>query len=69
MCLDLHLRLHKNADRTFVTPTRVYDGKVYVLDDVDMMEVGDRDLITDRINSKLIYFAKGDGRWHCFARR
>ena len=25
------------------------------------MEVGDRDLITDKINSKLIYFAKGDG--------
>ena len=49
-------RLHKNADGTFVTPIRVYDGMVYVLDDVATMEVGDRDLITVRINSKLIYF-------------
>ena len=38
-------------------PIRVYDGKVYVLDDVATMEIGDRDLITDGINSKLIYFA------------
>ena len=31
MCLDLHLRrLHKNADGTFVTPIRVYDGIVCV---------------------------------------
>ena len=48
-------RLHKNADGTFVTPIRVYDGKVYVLDNVATMEFGDRDLITDRINSKLVY--------------
>ena len=54
-------RLHKNAAGTFVTPIRVYDGKVYLLDDVATMEVGDRYLRTDRINSKLIYFAKGDG--------
>ena len=27
-------RLHENADGTFVTPILVYDGKVYVLDDV-----------------------------------
>ena len=47
-------RLHKNADGTFVTPIRVYDGKAYVLDDVATMEVGDRDLITDEINSKLV---------------
>ena len=47
-------RLHKNADGTFVTHIRVYDGKVNVLDDVATMEVGDRDLITNRINSKLV---------------
>ena len=29
--------LQKNADGTFVTPIRVYDGKVYVLDDVATM--------------------------------
>ena len=31
------------------------------MDDVATMVVGDRDLITDEINSKLIYFANGDG--------
>ena len=62
MCLDLHLnRLHKNVDGTFVTPIHVYDGKVYVLDDVATMEVGDLYLTTDIINSKLVYFVKGDG--------
>ena len=54
-------RLHKNADGTFVIHIRVYDRKVYVLDDVATMEVGDRYLITDIINSKLVYFVKGDG--------
>ena len=48
-------RLHKNADGTFVTPIRVYDGKVYALDDVATMEVDDRYLTTDIINSKLVY--------------
>ena len=47
-------RLHKNADGTFVTPIRVYDGKVYVLDGVAAMEVCDRNLTTDIINSKLV---------------
>ena len=41
-------------------PIHVYDGKVYVLDDVATMEVGDLDLITDKIYSKLIYFVKDD---------
>ena len=50
-----------NAGGTFVTPTRVYDGNVYVLNDVATMEDGDRDLVTDIVNSKLIYFGKGDG--------
>ena len=54
-------RLHKNADDTFVTPIRVYDGNVHILDDIATMEVGDRDLLTDEINSKLVYFAKSDG--------
>ena len=38
MSLDLHLiidyRLHINSDGTFVNPIRVYDGKVYLLDNV-----------------------------------
>ena len=53
--------LHKNADGTFVTPIRYYDGKVYVLDDVATMEIGDWHLETDTLSSKLIYFVKGDG--------
>ena len=32
-------RLHTNVDGTFVTPIRYYDGKVYVLDDVAMLQV------------------------------
>ena len=54
-------RLHTNVDGTFVTPIRVYSGKVYVLDDVATMEVTDWYLETDTISSKLIYFVKGDG--------
>ena len=34
-------RLHTNVEGTFVTPIRVYSGKLYVLDDVATMEVGD----------------------------
>ena len=52
-------RLHKNVDGTFVTPIRYYDEKVYVLDDVATMEVGDWHLETDTISSKLVYFVKG----------
>ena len=44
-------RLHTNVDSIYVTPIRVYDGSVYVLDDV----------ATDKISSNLIYFVKGDG--------
>ena len=47
-------RLHKNADSTFVTPIRYYDGNVYVLDDVAMLEGGDWHLEMDTISSKLI---------------
>ena len=54
-------RLHKNVDGTFVIPIRVNDGKVYVLDDIATMEVGDRYLTTDIICSKLVYFVNGDG--------
>ena len=49
MSLDLRLRLHQNVDGTFITPIRVY-----VLYDVATMEVGDRHLETDTINSKLV---------------
>ena len=51
-------RLDKNADGTFVTPFRYYDGKVYVLDDVATIEISDWHLETDTISSKLI-FCKG----------
>ena len=53
-------RLHKNVNGTFVTPIRYCDGRVYVLDDVATMEVGDRSLRGDTICSKLVYFVKGD---------
>ena len=32
------------------------------MDDVPTMDVGDGNLSTDIINSKLVYFLKGDGR-------
>ena len=53
-------RLHTNSDGTFVTPIRVYDGSVYVLDDETTMQVTTRQIPTDNINIKLIYFVKGD---------
>ena len=55
-----HYRLHANSDGTFVTPIRVYDGRVYVLDDETTMQVTTRQIATDNISSKLIYFVKGD---------
>ena len=51
-------RLHTNEYGIFVTPIRVYDGDVIVLDDVATMKVGDRHLATDGI---LIYFVKCGG--------
>ena len=54
-------RLHTNVEGTFVTPIRVYSGKVFVLDDVATMEIGNRQIATDEIDSKLVYFVKGDG--------
>ena len=53
-------RLHTNSDGTFVTPIRVYDGRVYVLDDETTMQVTTRQIATDTISSTLIYFVKGD---------
>ena len=54
-------RLHKNVDGTFVTPIHYYNGRVYVLDDVATMEIGNRQIASDTISSKLIYFVNGDG--------
>ena len=54
-------RLHTNVEGTFVTPIRVYSGKVYVLNDVATMEVSEWYLETDMISSKLIYFVKDNG--------
>ena len=51
-------RLHTKVDGTFVTPIRVYDGKVYVLDDVATMDVTGRHIVVDK--SKLIYFVEAD---------
>ena len=56
-------RLHKNADGTFVSPHSCYDGKVYILDDVATMKVGDRNLITERkiVNCYILHGGlKGD---------
>ena len=53
-------RLHKNAVCTFVTPIRVCDGEVYVLDDVATMKIGEWHIETDKISSKLVYFVEGD---------
>ena len=40
-------RLHTNVDGTFVTPIRVYYGRVYVLDDETTMQVTTRQIATD----------------------
>ena len=53
-------RLHTNNTGTFVTPIRVYNGRVYVLDDVATLQVTNCVLYTDD-NSKLIYFVESDG--------
>ena len=52
--------LHTNTDGAFVTPIRVYDGMVYVLDDEATMKVGEWFIETDKISSKLLYFVEGD---------
>ena len=53
-------RLHTNDDGTFVTPIRVYNGEVYVLDDVATMKVGEWFIEADKISSKLVYFVEAD---------
>ena len=53
-------RLHTNTVGTYVTPIRVYDGNVHVLDDAATMDVGNRQIDSDKISSKLIYFVKSD---------
>ena len=53
-------RLHTNSDGTFVIPIRVYDGREYVLDNETTMQVSTRQIATDTISNKLIYFVKGD---------
>ena len=49
--------LHTNVDGVFVTPIRVYS----VLNNVATMEIGNRQIGTYEISSKLVYLAKGDG--------
>ena len=53
-------RLHTNGYGTFVTPIRVYNGRVYVSDDETAMQVTNRKIATDKISSKLIYFVEAD---------
>ena len=53
-------RLHTNVVGVFVIPIRTYEGKVYVLDHVATMDVSNRQIATDTISSKQIYFVKGD---------
>ena len=52
-------RLHTNEVGTYATPIRVYDGRVYVLDDVAELQVTNRRIATDD-KSKLIYFVESD---------
>ena len=54
-------RLHTNEEGVFVTSFRAYSGRVFLLDDVATMEIGDRQIATVEISSKLIYFVKDDG--------
>ena len=49
-------RLHTNVDGTFITPIRVYDGKVFY--DVATMDVTGRRIVDDK--SKLTYFVEAD---------
>ena len=51
--------LHTNVDCTFVTPIRVYNGRVYVLDDVATMDITKRHIAGDK--TKLVYFGEADG--------
>ena len=51
-------RLHTNGHGTFVIPIRVYNGWVYVLDDVTTIEITGRHIVVDE--SKLIYFVEAD---------
>ena len=53
-------RLHTNEEGVFVTPIRVYSGRVFILDDVATMEIGNRQIATDTISSKLVYFVNAD---------
>ena len=52
-------QVHTNVDGTFVTLIRYYDGRVYVLDDVAMMDITKRHIAGDK--NKLVYFVEADG--------
>ena len=52
--LDLHLIDYTRIQMVHLSPPFVMMMKRYVLDDVATMEVGDRDLATDTINSELV---------------
>ena len=48
-------RLHTSGYGTFFTPIRVYNERVYVLDDVATLQVTARNIATVD-NNKIIYF-------------
>ena len=49
-----------NVEGVFITLIRAYSGRVIVLDDVATMEIGNRQIATDKISSKPVYFVKGN---------
>ena len=53
-------RLHTNRYGTWVTPLRVYNNAVYVLDNVAHMPVTDRKIETDDTRSVLIYWIEAN---------
>ena len=60
MSLDLHLTHYTtNVEGVFVTLIRVYSGRVFVLDDVVTLEIGNRQIATDTISSKLVNWVMG----------
>ena len=63
--------LRTNVDGIYVTPIRVYDGCVYVVDDVATMEIGGGQIETVKINSRSSWKTNdGSGKLgRCSARR
>ena len=67
------LDFHTNVEGVFVTRIRANGGRAFVLDDVATMEIGNCQIVMDKISSKLVYGGGGgggrEGERYCFARR